>query len=146
VKNVDTRVTDSQGNYRFTKLLAGWYHIRAVRPGYSFEPARPKIVVADGAAVQVGDWIGRTGNAGPCLPPHLHFEVQKEISEDQRIQLGLPQPYAPVDPYGWDGSATDCRRSVGDPYPCIAAGINNLRLWFYEPIVESVSAAATTGP
>ena len=86
--------------------------------------------------VAEGDLIGRTGNAGPCLAPHLHFEVQKQTSEAQRRVLGVET--IPVDPYGWDGAETDCALRLGDPYPCITGGVKNVRLWAHRPIVNKI--------
>jgi hypothetical protein len=93
--------------------------------------------VPDGTFVQAGQFIGRTGNAGPCTPPHLHFEVQKQGNSG----------FIPVDPYGWDGEKTDCDRKTGDPYGCfpsIGEPNINVNLWAHQPLIRASSPAATT--
>lgn len=64
----------------------------------STHPNEKNEIISEGVHVNRGEMIGRTG-CGGGVPPHLHFEVQKN---------GIP-----VDPYGWEGGTIcpDC-----DPY------------------------------
>ncbi|MCI0619952.1 peptidoglycan DD-metalloendopeptidase family protein [Candidatus Wolfebacteria bacterium] len=65
-----------------------------------------RVCVVEGATVQRGQLIGRSGNTGG-VAPHLHFEVRKDSTS--------------VDPYGWNG--------VGDdPYTTLT-GAENFNLW-----------------
>jgi murein DD-endopeptidase MepM/ murein hydrolase activator NlpD len=122
-------VTDASGNYRFSGLSAGFYNIRPSLVGYSFQAANPHVLVQDGTPVAAGTMIALSGNAGPCLPPHLHFEVQKKASEAVMAVTSLG--FIPVDPYGWDGDGQD-------PYELVP-GVKNDRLWAYLPLVNNIS-------
>jgi murein DD-endopeptidase MepM/ murein hydrolase activator NlpD len=110
-------------------LVSGYYHIRPSLTGYSFAPTTPNIVVQAGQHVAAGDPIGRSGNAGKCLPPHLHFEVQASTAGTAASSTGLN--YIQVDPYGWDSDSADGYSSV--------PGISNRDLWAYQPLVHTIS-------
>lgn len=81
-----------------------------------------------------GELIAETGNAGPCIPPHLHFEMQRRTSKV--VLNNSPTPlsllFVPVDPYGWSplGSIT------ADPYPLIPENAGGRRSK-HPPVVES---------
>jgi hypothetical protein len=132
-----TQVTDQVGNYRFSGLSAGYYNLRANLPGYNITPATQHAIVADGTSVTAGTLVGRSGNAGPCLPPHLHFEVQQVTSAAAATLTS--RSFVQVDPYGWDGKSPD----PPDPYEAITA-MKNHNVWSYQPIIESITPQSAT--
>ena len=125
---IPVAATDKNGNYGFVGLSAGFYHIRPFLDGYSFQPANPSIIVQDGSSVDAGSLIGLTGNAGNCLPPHFHFEVQKKTTPSVFASTSLA--FVPVDAYGWDGNQ--------DPYELVP-GVKNDNLWGFEPLVDNIN-------
>lgn len=127
--------TDVNGNYMFVGLKSGYHYNIYVSPtgGYTFAAQNPVYEVPDGAHVNTGALIALSGNAGPCVPGHLHFEVQRKTgspvtmysSSTQTMQLN----YIPVDPYGWSPTT----QGVQDPYTLIPelqnAGVTNMYIW-----------------
>jgi len=128
--------TDSNGNYMFVGLESGYKYNLYISPtqGYTFAAQSPSALVPDGTSVSAGELIALSGDAGPCIPSHLHFEVQQKTSKavtmypaDSMYTMRLN--YVPVDPYGW--SPPD--KSKKDPYTLIpelqGAGVTNLYIW-----------------
>jgi hypothetical protein len=74
-----------------------------------------RIDVASGQTVTAGQQIGLAGGVGCSQNPHLHFEVQRVT------QVNGTNP-APIDPYGWDGAATD-------PWKANGEGAESIKLW-----------------
>ncbi len=136
--NPDIATTDSQGNYSFTSLPAGFYHIEAAMNGYTFAAQNPHVLVQEGQTVGAGDVIALSGNSGNCIGPHLHFEVQEQTTPAQ--QKVVAYSYIPVDPYGWDGDDPN----NPDPYPAITGGMQNLPLWTYSPFVTGITPTFAT--
>lgn len=60
--------TDMNGNYLFSSLPAGYYHLRAAPQGYSFVPAHPHVIVKDGTQVICWRFNRRIGH---CWPVHF---------------------------------------------------------------------------
>jgi murein DD-endopeptidase MepM/ murein hydrolase activator NlpD len=128
--------TDSNGNYMFVGLAEGYDYNLYISPtnGYTFAAQNPSALVPDGTLVSAGELIALSGDAGPCIPPHLHFEVQQKTSKvvamypASSTQTMLVN-YVPVDPYGWSPSD----QSLQDPYILIpelqGAGVTNLYIW-----------------
>lgn len=122
--------TDMHGQYGFKGLLEGFYNVRPVKKGFGFEPTSRQAVVAEGAYVFAGELIGASGNAGPCLPPHLHFEVQRatpiEVIDHLNDRI---LRFIPVDPYGWHPVVP----GTSDPYfeipDLTSTGLSNETLW-----------------
>jgi len=127
--------TDRDGNYMFVGLQSGYYYNLYVSAtmGYTFAAQNPVVEVSDGAAVFAGDLIALSGNAGPCTPGHLHFEVQQKTNTPVTVYLSptstLQLDYVPVDPYGWSPTS----QGLGDPYLLIpqlqGSGVINSYLW-----------------
>jgi len=128
--------TDVTGNYEFSSLPTGFYHLEASLKGYTFAAANPNVIVPDGTTVTEGQLIALSGSAGDCIPPHLHFEVQNQTTAAQ--QQIVTYSYIPVDPYGWDGPPG------ADPYTDITGGMQNILLWNYSPIVTSISPTSAS--
>jgi uncharacterized protein (DUF2141 family) len=62
-------VSDSNGNFSFTKLPAGTYHVRRVFPsGYTYSTQLIDVTLADGQAI-AGLTIGSKSSAAPPPPP-----------------------------------------------------------------------------
>jgi hypothetical protein len=122
--------TDNRGQYDFKDLAEGFYNVRPVEKGFGFEPTAQQALAAEGSHVLAGDLIAQSGNAGPCLEPHLHFEVQRATIIDVTDHLnGRILRFIPVDPYGWQPVTS----GTPDPYFEIpdlkAIGLSNETLW-----------------
>ncbi len=121
--------TDNQGQYDFKDLAEGFYNVRPVEKGFRFEQTTQQ-ALADGSHVLAGGLIAESGNAGPCLLPHLHFEVQRLSPIDVTDHLnGRMLRFIPVDPYGWhptDPGTTDPYFEIPD---LRGTGLSNETLW-----------------
>jgi murein DD-endopeptidase MepM/ murein hydrolase activator NlpD len=127
--------TDINGNYMFVGLPSGYYYNLYISPtkGYTFGARNPVFEVPDGAHVNAGDLIALSGNAGPCMPSHLHFEVQQKTSKPVTMYLPnlhtIQLNYVPVDPYGWSPT----NPGLQDPYILIpellGSGVADIYIW-----------------
>lgn len=128
--------TDSSGHYSFTGLVPGNYNIRPISKGLEFDAVHSDAILPEGTFIDHPDTlIAKSGNAsvpgqGKCVPPHLHFEIQRALSSPRTFPaLGQELNFIPVDPYGWSPTHPD----DNDPYFQVnelsGSGLVNKPLW-----------------
>lgn len=73
------------------------------------------IYVTTGQSVTKGDVLCLSGNTGCSTAPHLHFDIQRSKNTNGNQS-------APIDPYGWNSTATD-------PWSIHSVGTESFPLW-----------------
>jgi murein DD-endopeptidase MepM/ murein hydrolase activator NlpD len=99
-----------------------------------------QLVAVTGQSVRAGDTIGLSGNTGCSTGPHLHLQVLREFTNQER---GFGVTSAEVlDPYGWQGQGKD-------PWASEPEGASSAWLWIQPPRLRRLpvpSPGATAQP
>jgi murein DD-endopeptidase MepM/ murein hydrolase activator NlpD len=66
------------------------------------------VSVKVGDVVKEGDLIGRVGNSGASLQPHLHFQVMSSFDPFPLFENLLPFTFRPDNPISGDAASAIC--------------------------------------